>query len=165
MSVYSYISRNYASSHLCISGTLCVHIKGATHFFFLHTDLCTCEHAVFGLIQNSCCVEGSYHCFMAGSSGKNDTTLIPCGTEGVWSAGSSGSSGVVAVMSGTSQSSLLEARNSMKYEHDLFLQIANSYEFIAACLHTYVYTYVQKEWCPTFSRSTEIHQIHENKCP
>ena len=65
-------------------------------------DLCTCEHAVFGFIQNSCCVEGSYHCFMAGSSGKNDTTLIPCGTEGVWSAGSSGSSGVVTVMSGTS---------------------------------------------------------------
>ena len=44
----------------------------------------------------------------------------------------------------------------MKYEHDIFLQIANSYEFDeifdAACLHTYVYTYVQKEWCPTFSR-------------
>ena len=66
------------------------------------TDLCTCEYAVFGFLQNSCCVEGSYHCFMAGSSGKNDTTLIPYGTEGVWSAGSSGSSGVVAVMSGTS---------------------------------------------------------------
>ena len=42
---------------------------------------------------------------MAGSTGKNDTTLIPCGAEGVWSAGSSGSSGssgVVAVMSATS---------------------------------------------------------------
>ena len=39
---------------------------------------------------------------MAGSSGKNDTTLIPCGAEGMWSARSSGSSGVVAVMSGTS---------------------------------------------------------------
>ena len=57
----------------------------------------------------------------------------------------------------------------MKYEHDTFLQIANSYEFHeifdAACLHTHVYTYVQKEWCPTFSRSAEIREIHENKCP
>ena len=97
MPVYSHISCNYASSHLCISGTLCVHI-----LFSTCKDLCTCEHAVFGFIQNSCCVEGSYHCFMAGSSGKNDTTLIPCGTEGVWSAGSLGSSGVVAVMSATS---------------------------------------------------------------
>ena len=88
--------------HFCISGTWCGHIKGSARFFFLRTDLCTCEHAVFGFIQNSCCVEGSYHCFMAGSTGKNDTTLIPCGKEGVWSAGSSGSSGVVAVMSATS---------------------------------------------------------------
>ena len=56
MSVYSHISCNYASSHLCISGTLCGHIKGSARFFFLRTDLCTCEHAVFGFIQNSCCV-------------------------------------------------------------------------------------------------------------
>ena len=33
--VYSHISCNYESSHLCISGTLCGHIKGVTCFFFL----------------------------------------------------------------------------------------------------------------------------------
>ena len=104
---------------------------------------------------------------MAGSSGKNDTTLIPYGTEEVWSAGSSGSSGVVTVMSGTSLvvPVFTVGGHSMKYEHDLFLQIANSYEFDVACLHTYIYMYVQKEWCPTFSRSAEIREIHENKCP
>ena len=106
-------------------------IKSFVHFWYLVwayqrlrpflfstcTDLCTCERAVFGFLQNSCCVEGSYHCFMAGSSGKNDTTLIPCGAEGVWSAGSSGSSGVVAVMSGTSLAvSVFTVGGQKKYE-------------------------------------------------
>ena len=39
MSVYSHISCNYASSHLCISGTLCGHIKGSARFFFLHVQI------------------------------------------------------------------------------------------------------------------------------
>ena len=118
MSVYSHISCNYASSHLCISGTWCGHIKGSAHFFFLHVQIYAhVRRAVFGFIQNSSCVEGSYHCFMAGSSGKNDTTLIPCGTEGVWSAGSSGSSGVVAVMSATSLAvSVFTVGGQKKYE-------------------------------------------------
>ena len=41
-------------------------IKGAACSFFQHyTEVCTYECAVFGFMQNNCCVKNSYCCFKA----------------------------------------------------------------------------------------------------
>ena len=45
--------------------TLRGRIKGTARSFFLHTESCARERAVFNFIQNSRCVEGSYRCCMA----------------------------------------------------------------------------------------------------
>ena len=51
--------------YTCFKMYLAYVLERCCTFFILHTELCARERAVLGFIKNSCCVEGSYRCFMA----------------------------------------------------------------------------------------------------